>query len=166
MKNVEAGKRIVPAQVLTTAGWMTMDFLVLERGYFHDLMESVPEFYTVRNASMIGIETTAEYFALQRDALVLVVPDEDDGRLEAERRNTRTERVFVLLDSGIVEGDLEIQENIPLSHYVTRQDGLLLLRNCTLHLGALFDEQKAVRQFPVVIANVNRIVGISTSEPV
>lgn len=159
-------QRTVPAHVLTTAGWMTAEFNVLEKGYLLDQLETVDEFFSVTNASMVGFDTTTQFLALQRDAIELIVPRDDTSLLSAPQTDTKQETVFVLFDGGVIRGDIEYRQNIRLSDFVKKQNGFILLRSCELHLGHVYAPEKQVKSADAVILNVNRIVGISVSEPI
>jgi len=159
-------QRIVPAHVLTTAGWMTAEFNVLEKGYLLEQLDSVDEFFSVTNASMVGFDTATEFLALQRDAIEIIVPSEEPELLAAPMSDTKRDTVFVLFGGGVIRGDIEYRQNIRLSDFVKKQDGFILLRNCELQLGHLYAEHKEVKPAEAIIVNVNHIVGISVSEPI
>jgi hypothetical protein len=159
-------QRTVSATVLTTAGWLTCNFHVLEKATLLEQIDSVEEFYKVTDASVVGVDTTVEFLALQRDAIELIVPtNEPDGLLAATMPKSQTDEVFVLFDQGVLQGSLRWLENVRLSDFVKRQDGFILLRDCTIRLGHVLEGDFRVEEAPAALVNVNHIVGISETPP-
>ncbi len=154
-------QRVVDCTILTTAGFITASTHVLERGLVLEQLDSVDEFYKLTNASIVGVDTTVEFLALQRDSVVFWVPKaEADEMLQAPISPSQQDRVHVLFRGGVITGDLEWREGLRLSDFVTKQTGYLLLRDCKITMG-----HTAPREARAVIMNVNQIVGISTEDP-
>lgn len=108
----------------------------------------------------------ASSVALQRDSVELIIPHENQGDLLAGPvAHAQTDQVFILFDDGVVRGTLEWRENVRLSDFVTRQDGFILLRDCTIELGHVLTDEYAVKEASAVLMNVNHIVGISETTP-
>ena len=164
MANYKPKQRTVAASVLTTAGWITGEFHILENGYLVEQLEAVDEFYKLTNASLIGIDTVVPFFALQRDSIELVVPIEDK-LLQRDLKDSRQETVHVMFDDGVIRGDLAWRQNIRLSDFVTRQSGFILLTNCEIQFGHVLHGEKSVRHADAVVMNVRHVVGISEEAP-
>jgi hypothetical protein len=159
-------QRTVAATILTSAGWMTCKMHVLEKAHLLEQLESVSEFYKVTDASLVGIDTTVEFLALQRDSVELVVPqNEPEDLLAGPVHQSQSQRVFILFGNGVIRGTLEWRENVRLSDFVTRQDGFILLRDCQVEMGNLIAGNQQVEKAPAVFVNVNHIVGISETPP-
>lgn len=165
MSGYKPPQRTVDCTILTTAGFITAELSILEKGLVVDQLEAVAEFYHLTHASLVGVDTKVEFLALQRNAILYWVPKgEPDDMLQRPIQPAQRERVFVLFDGGAVLGDLEWREHVPLSNFVTKQDGYMLLRDCEVMVGHA-DRDKA-RRAAAVILNVNHVVGISTQNPI
>lgn len=159
-------RRAVDMTVFTTAGFITCKLHILEKAMVVEQIEAVPEFYNLADASIVGVPNIVEYLALQRDAVVFWVPkgEADDMLHRAPSPATRV-RVFVLIDGGVVSGDLELREGVALSTFVTKQTGYILLRNCEITMDTAHLKADQTHRAAAVILNINHIVGISTEAP-
>ena len=159
-------QRDIDCTVMTTAGLITAQVAVAEKGTVLEQLDSVPEFYKLTNASIVGVETTVDFLALQRDSVVFWVPKgEPDDRLHQPIKPAQRGRVYVLFRGGAIAGDLVWREGVRLSDFVTRQNGYIVLRDCTIALGHVRTEAPDVRKTRAVVMNVNHIVGISDDDP-
>lgn len=162
MSDYRPPQRIIDCTILTTSGFITANLHILDKGLVVEQLDAVDEFYKLTNASLVGIETTVEFFALQRDAVIFWVPKgEPDEMLQHPITPPQQDRVHVLFPGGLMSGDLVWRKDVRLSDYVTKQDGYILLRDATIKMNNL----GADRQVPAVVLNVNHIVGISTASP-
>jgi hypothetical protein len=158
-------QRSLHGSVLSSGGWMTGTFHVAEKSSFIDWLNLDVEFVRLTNVRMPGRFDSLEFLAVQRAAIMVVVPDEADPPLGPVVKRTVWHRVAFLLEMGIVEGSLELLEHIRISDYFVHEDGFVTLRDCILRLsqpGTLAQEQKATR----VLVNAARVIGVSDLGPV
>lgn len=160
-------QRTVDCKIFTTAGFITAQAHILDRGMVVEQLEIVPEFYKLTQASLVGVETVVDFLALQRDAIVFWIPrGEADDMLQRTLEPGERRRIFVLFGGGVIEGDLEIRSGTRLSDFITKQSGYILLRNCVITMGNVFSEAAPTERADAVIVNVNHVVGISDDQPV
>ncbi len=152
-------QRLVPAGFYTRAGWVTGNLHIPEAGLLLASIERVEEFYKLTDVQFAGIEHREPFFALQRDALVFLVPDGDGLRISEPPADARREMVSVLFDNGIVIGQLKLAARTRLSDYLQSRSGFIHLKHCEIHIGR--GEKRKVHTPTHVLVNVNAVIGIS-----
>lgn len=152
-------QRLVPAGFYTRAGWLTGTLHIPEAGQLLASVERVEEFYKLTDVRFAGIDHFEAFFALQRDALVLIVPDDADDRIADAPADSRKELVSVLFDTGVVIGWLRLAARTRLSDYLQNRRGFIHLANCEIHIGQ--GESKSLHRPANVLVNVEGVIGIS-----
>lgn len=159
-------QRKISSQVLTSAGWLKGTFHILRSAKFVDQLNVANEFFRMTDVSFIGKEQAIPFFALQRDAVTLVVPPSNERDLILEGvEELVPHSVFMLFNSGYVQGRLMIRKGVRVSDYLVKQRAFVLLRRCTLYLGSLEDEFFVEEQHPSIVVNASKIVGVSETTP-
>ena len=159
-------QRKISSQVLTTAGWLKGTFHILRSAKFVDQLNVPNEFFKLTDVSFIGKEQAIPFFAVQREAVTIVIPPSNERDLILEGiEELVPHNVFMLFDSGYVEGRLMIRKGVRVSDYLVKKSGFVLLRRCTLYLGSLQDEFFAQEQHPSIVVNASKIVGVSETAP-
>jgi len=159
-------QRQVTCQILTRAGWMSGTYHMLRVGKFLEQLNVPGEFHKITDATFAGKNTLLPFFALQREAITMVIPPPNESDLVIEGTEELTaHKVFVLFEQGFVEGTMMIRKNVRISDYLVKQAGFVLLRRCTLKLGSLQDEFFAEEKHPAIAINAKQIVGVSDTSP-
>jgi hypothetical protein len=159
-----ASQRLVAADCLTDAGWVRGRFHVPATQSFTDFLTHTGAFLPMTDALLPHADGPRPFFAIQTGALHLAVPDPGDAHLETTggRGITSPWSVHCLLAGGTVEGSIDFITNQRLSDYLKAARGVLLVREATwTDFGLAPGGAGQRRQFPVVLVNVARIVGIA-----
>lgn len=132
--------RKVPARLLTTAGWMraTIPLLPSESLTEHLEVGQGGRFLTVIEAELPGTGDRVNYLAVQRDSVLLVVPDMP-GDLERTPVGPLEEHpARFLLEHGFLVGSVRMVKGTRLSTFLAHHAGFFPIHDARHHrsLGA------------------------------
>lgn len=114
-------RRPVSAHIYTRAGWLDGTFPVPPIHSFGDWLDHGGEFLKLIDVKLPAASHTIPFFALQRHAVVLVVPKGPLDRPERNRylvQSTKPHKVTVLLRSGVVEGTVDVLSDVRVSDFL------------------------------------------------
>ena len=149
------------AEILLPAGWITGTFVVPEDQSFLDFLAHSGAFLKLTDAFVPGHQDVAPFFAIQRGAVQLIVPSEDEDRVETAGSMgiTAPWSISCLFERGAVHGSLDFLMNQRLSDFLKQQTGFLVIRDASWT--PIGDASQALRSWPVVLVNVPQLNGIS-----
>jgi hypothetical protein len=159
MSQYQPEQREIPARLLTRAGWLTGTLHVPKLQSLLDFLNHPTDFFKLTNASLPhGLQ--ADFFALQRDSVSLVVPGVEESELRLNRPAGEHERhdICCLLDTGSLDATLGILKDIRVSDYLHSHSGFCVMRDCKTH-GS--EGQEA----PIVLVNTDQLVGVTEPAP-
>jgi hypothetical protein len=124
-----------------------------------DFLNHPTDFYKLTDASLPhGLH--ADFFALQRDSVSLVIPQVDESELHLNRPSGDFERheISCLLNAGALDATLGVLKNTRVSDYLHSHTGFCVMRSCKTH-GAQGQEA------PLVLVNTDQLVGVTEPAP-
>ncbi len=155
-------QRKVPGHIYTPAGWMLGTFHVPKRGQFVEYLRNTTGFFPLTEVTLTGSTQKVPFFALQRSAVLLIVPhpSESLGQADGNGGPALVQRpVSCLLDAGVVHGTLELGRQMRTSDYLVSHTGFLVLRQVTLLLAG--PQGTLDQRFPTLLVNSARVIGVS-----
>jgi hypothetical protein len=162
-KQTWVNKRRMAAHIYMELGWMTGAFHVDEGRYFTEWINRPVGFIPLTDALIPKHEQAIPFFALQKDAAHLIVPNEDDDQLEpAITPGGKASRpISCLLSLGVVNGEVHMISNMRVSDFLTHHPGFFILRNCTSSLWQSKEPASSPPVAPVVIINAHHVIGVT-----
>ena len=155
-------QREVDSTVFTQAGWMRGAFVVPNTRRLVEFANQPDDFFKLRDVQLPSVTGRAEFFALQRDSVVFVVPHDPKERAGfATLSGDRVERdVSCASESGIVSGVLYVPKGLRVSDYLIQRKRFFELFDCeyVVRGGEHFQRSEGV---PLILVNANRIIGVS-----
>jgi hypothetical protein len=155
-------QRRIPARIHTLAGWVSGTFHVPVAKSFVEHLTASGDFLTLTDVLLPGHKNKLEFFALQRAATVLILPEstEEDLKLVASPTDARSHAVACLLEKGVLNGTLALESRARVSDFLLEQKGFFVVRNCTLGTQD-HSNDFAVEMLPLVIVHATRVIGIA-----
>lgn len=169
MQAYKVPQRRVSANIFTPCGWLFGFFHIGKQHSFLESLNSMHTFLKLTDVELAETEECMEFFALHRNAALLIIPNEEESRLQtvATPADTCSQPVTAMLDVGLVHGELWLMPDIRLSDFLMNCAGFFVMRNCVSELwedrssGA--PEQRPV--MPVVLLNAHQVIGITELGP-
>lgn len=162
MQHFAPPQREIDSTVFTTAGWMRGKFVVPNTRRFVEFANHPDDFFKLRDVQLPSVGGRADFFALQRDSVVFIVPNERQERSEIRTLSgDRSERdVSCAIESGLVSGILYVPTGLRVSDYLIQRRRFFELYDCeyVVRGGEHFQRSENV---PLVLVNANRIIGVS-----
>lgn len=152
-----APRRDIDAAVLSDMGWIEGTFVVPKLHGFVDYLNNATGYLKLTRASFAGLEEKLPFLALAQGAYTLVIPSDNDGRLESPPPTVsrKRHRVSCIFSSGWVSGTLETLESLRVSDVLTNSKPFFLLRDCTINVRGV------AKRAPLAIVNGACLVGVS-----
>lgn len=158
-------QRQVPSQIMTKAGWLRATLHVPRASKLLLHLNAQPGFVRLTNVSFMGRQQEIPFMSIQRSSAILMVPSEEGEGLASEDTQLPEQRVFVLLEGGVLSGALRLRQGVRTSDFFAKQQGFVLLRDCQLQLGELNQEFFVEESHPAVLVNASQIIAVSESDP-
>ncbi len=159
-------QRTIVSQILTTAGWVDGTFHILRHAKFVAQLNKEDEFLKITDVSFVGKKQKMPFFALQKDAAVLIVPPPTESDLILDTTEEKeAKHVFCVFEGGVISGTLMIRKGVRISDFLIKQKGFVLLKRCNLRLGDLHEEFFVDEDHPSIIVNSSKILGVTEDEP-
>jgi hypothetical protein len=162
MQHYAPPQREIDATVFTQAGWMRGHFVVPNTRRFVEFTNHPDDFFKLRDVQLPSVAGRAQFFALQRDSVVFIVPhDRSERGLMGTLSGDRVERdVSCAFESGLVSGTLYVPAGLRVSDYLIQRRRFFELFDCEYIVrgGEHFQRSQNV---PIVLVNANRIIGVS-----
>jgi hypothetical protein len=123
-------------RLFTPTGWVIGTMHVPEGMGLLPFLNSGEAFFRMTNVSLPEQPRTIPFLALQRKAVLVVVPGEDAvlGLLEEEDREPH--EVACLFDGGLVMGTLRLKKGVRVSDELMRSEEFFAIEDCTLGIDA------------------------------
>ena len=162
-KQTWVNKRRMAAHIYMELGWMTGAFHVDEGRYFTEWINRPVSFIPLTDALIPNRQEAIPFFALQKDAAHLIVPNEDDGLLEpAITPGGKARReISCMLPLGFVNGEVHMISNMRVSDFLTHHPGFFPLYNCTSSLWQSKDPTSRPPVAPAVVVNTHHVIGVT-----
>lgn len=160
--------RLVPARVLTQAGWLVGKMHVAAEWRLINFINNVPEFFSIEDVVIEGRPRVFSLFTLQRSAIQFIVVESDpDKEIDGNLRNQIEHPIGCLLRNGVLLGVLSVPRGVRLSDFLSRQKGFLLVKDVHFHLQNPWEKRVIDHREPFVLLNPEAVVGISewTEDP-
>lgn len=158
-------QRQVPSQIMTKAGWLQGTLHVPRASKLVMHLNAQPEFVRVTDVSFAGKPHRVPFMSMQRKLMVLLAPSPDETDLSVEDASLPPQRVFVLLEGGVLAGDLRLRPGVRTSDFFAKQQGFVLLRDCVLRLGDSNASILVEERHPAVLMNASQIIAVAESDP-
>ena len=162
MSSYKPKTRSVAATVYTSAGWIEGAYVLPPIQGFLDFLNTAKSFVKLTGVRLPdGSETP--FLAMPRNVSLVVVPDQNDTNLQARSGTglTLPHRVLCLLDAGVVEGTLDIANNLRVSDYLMQHTDFIALRDATIRFASAPAPQSIAMPVRFLVVFAGGIVGIS-----
>jgi len=154
--------REVESSFYTTAGWVRGSFVIPTMRNFVDFVNQPHDYFKLKNVKFPGIEPIVPFFALQRQSVILVIPDRHEETLRMTTlTGDKVERdVSCAFMSGFVSGVLFVLQDARVSDFLMQRHSFFYLRDCSLYLRT--SRQADIRkEIPMIVVNGKQIIGVS-----
>jgi len=162
MSHLAPPLRDAKAAVLTTTGWIHGTFRIPTNRNIVDFVNQHLDYFKMVDVRLPGIEAPVPFFALQRQSVILLLPEEPEELLRIPTLGgDRVEReVSCLFANGMASGSLFVPHHARVSDFLMQRQIFFHLRDCTLATreGDGHEERRSV---PIIAINSTRIVGVS-----
>lgn len=155
--------RAVPVRVYTRAGWLTGNLHPLKAQRLLDFLNARAPILKLTNAQLPGQQERVPFFALERDAAMVVVPPEDESYASVTDpvgAKMLAHPMVCLVDSVTVSGTLDILATSRISDHLRAHGGYVVIRNAFLQMGA-GEGRAAVGPCNSVLVHASHVVGFS-----
>ena len=150
--------------VLVPGGWVHGTLSIPSAQSLTDFLNAAGTFLKLADCRLPGEARQVGFFALQRDAIMLLAPAASADQIETEGLGGITSpwRISCLFDQGILDGRLDFLVNLRLSDYLRQQAGYLVVRDGVWRPreGGPGEGQ----QWPIVVVNPGQVLGIVESD--
>jgi hypothetical protein len=156
--------RLVPVRILTPLGWVPCAFTIPRLTTFSDWLDHQGPFLRPSSARIPGGDGHVTSFVLQRDAAMLVVPDDpaDAVRGEIVGAERVEHEVAFMLEVGVIRGRLETLAHVSLGDWLMHHPGFVLLKEVTVSLAGA-PRSSGIQRHPGVLVNAARVIGVIES---
>lgn len=121
-------------------------------------------FFRMTNVSLPEQPSTIPFLAIQRKAVLIVVPGEDTQLgVQEEVRQVRHE-VTCLFDGGLVMGTLSLPEGVRVSDELMQSHEFFAIEDCTLGIDAATPEP-VMEAEELVFVHAAEMFGVAELEP-
>lgn len=146
-------------RVLTPTGWVIGTMHIPEGMGLLPFLNSGESFFRMTNVSLPEQPQTIAFLALQRKAVLLVVPGEDAvlGLLEENDRDLHD--VACLFDGGLVMGALRLPKGTRVSDELMHSQEFFPIEDCTVGIDAA--PEPAMEAEELVFVHAAEILGVA-----
>lgn len=153
--------REVKARLLSTAGWIEASFLIPAKRSLTDYSNQQHDFFKLKDATLPGLKEPIPFFALQRQSVILMLPEEAEEGVEGTIGGSKEHKdVSCAIDQGVVSGTLCVSSGLRMSDFMIKPQPFFYLKDCTLFLRSVGGPQ-ITRDISMIIINRHKIVGVS-----
>ena len=162
MSSYKPKTRNVAATVYTSAGWISGSYVLPPIQGFLDFLNQTKSFVKLTSVQLPDGSQTP-FLAMPRSVSLVIVPDQSDTNLQARSGTglTSPHRVLCLLDAGVVEGTLEIANNLRVSDYLMQHTDFIALRDATIRFASAPAPQHLPETIPFLVVFAGGLVGVS-----
>ncbi len=156
--------RLVPARILTPAGWIVGKMHVAADWRMINFINHVPEFFSLADVIIEGRPKVVPLFTLHRAAIQFIVVERPpEKELDAGLRNQIEHPVSCLLQNGSLSGVISVLRGVRLSDHLSRHKGFVMLKDAHFHLRNPWENRVIDHREPLVLLNPQAVVGVSES---
>jgi hypothetical protein len=162
MSSYKPKTRNVAASVYTSAGWISGAYVVPPIQGFLDFLNQSKSFVKLTGVQLPDGSQTP-FLAMPRNVALVIIPDQADQNLQARSGTglTSPHRVLCLLDAGVVEGTLEIANNLRVSDYLMQHTDFIALRDAQIRFASAPAPQNLPETIGFLVVYAGGLVGVS-----
>ena len=125
-----AERREVPVRALTPSGWISGKLILPGIVQVIDFIDN-ENFLRLTEVRFEGDQKEMRFLALRRDSIVLLTVESNENLESVETVGFQDEhRVTCWIECGAIQGVMLLRLGARLSDYITRHEGLVVLREC------------------------------------
>lgn len=149
-------------RIYTPTGWVIGTVHVPDGIPLLSFLNREESFFRMTNVSMPEQPRTIPFLALQRKAVLIVVPGEDERELVEGPHLVRHE-VACLFDGGLVMGTLLLEEGVRVSDELMQSNQFFAIENCTVGIDA--SPEPVMEAEELVFVHAAEMFGVAELEP-
>jgi hypothetical protein len=150
-------------RLFTPTGWVIGTLHVPQGVGLLPFLSSDEAFFRMTNVSLPGQPPTIPFLALQRKAILIVVPGEDAllGIHEDDGRNRH--EVTCLFAGGLVMGTLPLPKGVRVSDELMQSEQFFAIEDCTLGIDA--SPEPLMEAEELVFVHAAEMFGVAELDP-
>jgi hypothetical protein len=158
----QAVRKKLRVKMLTRVGWLEGTLHMPERSFLADFMTAAPEFVALTDVTSPARPAPLPYFSLSRDALrvVTVPPEVVNVSSGQEKGALRRHKVYLVLDTGTIVGEIEALPNTRVSDFFSHRRGFVPVFDATLEIGAIAGASAVSEHCGTALVLVDHVVGV------
>ena len=149
-------------RILTPTGWVIGTLHMPEGMPLLSFLNGDDSFFRMTNVSLSEQPRTIAFLALQRKAVLLVVPG-DGTRADDKGRALLRHDVACLFDGGLVMGTLALAPGVRVSDELMQSDEFFALEDCTMGIDA--SPEPIMEAEELVFVHAAEMFGVAELEP-
>ena len=153
----------VGARFLTPSGWVVGTLHVPPGQPLLEFLNDTEGFYRLTNVSLPGQPETLEFMALQRSAVLMVVPGSERNVIGQPWTEPVSHEVTCVFSGGLVMGVLSLPTGLRVSDELMQSPDFFVLQNCTLALDASPDPIMEAES--MVVVQATQMFGVAETSP-
>ena len=158
----QAIRKKLNVQLLTRVGWLTGTLHMPERARLGDFLTAAPAFLTLTDVRSPLKREPIPFFSLSNSALRVVTlpPAEIPTTPERDVSPTKRHRVFVVLDTGTITGEIEALANTRVSDFFAHRRGFVPIFKAKLEIGPIAGAPAVSQNCDCVLVSADHLVGV------
>ncbi len=148
----------VVSRIFTSSGWVVGTFHVPAGDSLLSHLER-SKFFTLTDVVLPQGGDALPFFALSRDATVLILPGEPEA-VKPSAQGEVLHQVSCLLEKGVVMGTLHLPGEVRVSDHLLGTERFFVLGDCTVGIDA-GGRGGSVEAAAATILNAQRVVGVA-----
>jgi len=149
-------------RLFTPAGWVIGTLHVPAGVGLLPFLNSQQAFYRMTNVSLPDQPQTIPFLALQRKAVLVVVPGEDAHLGLHEADSGARHEVACLFDGGLVMGTLRLPRGVRVSDELMQSQEFFAIEDCTLGIDA--SPEPVMEAEKLVLVHAAEMFGVAELE--
>ena len=150
-------------RLFTPTGWVIGTMHVPEGTGLLPFLNGDEAFFRMTNVSLPEQPQTIPFLALQRKAVLIVVPGEDALLGLHEERGRVRHEVACLFDGGLVMGSLPLPKGVRVSDELMQSEEFFAIEDCTLGIDA--SPEAIMEAEELVFVHAAEMFGVAELEP-
>jgi len=150
-------------RLFTPTGWVIGTMHVPEGVGLLPFLNGDESFFRMTNVSLPEQPRTIPFLALQRKAILVVVPGEDALLGIHDDKGGVRHEVACLFDGGLVMGSLPLPRGVRVSDELMQSQEFVAIENCTLGIDA--SPEPIMEAEELVFVHAPQMFGVAELEP-
>ena len=151
-------------RLFTPTGWVIGTMHIPEGMGLLPFLNGEEAFFRMTNVSLPEQPRTIPFLALQRKAVLVVVPGEEDASLGLPEEDGRERHeVACLFDGGLVMGTLRLPKGVRVSDELMHSEEFFAIEDCTLGIDA--SPEPVMEAEELVFVHAAEMFGVAELEP-